>query len=96
MFEIKPIEPDQMTWTVKVDGKVIRPRLLEIDSDWGEFKLGLRPEGFHGWAFRPGKSGAMTFPWARTPEGDILVGLIHEFRPNMGPGKVWCPMGGRG
>ncbi len=93
-FEIKPIDPSKMTWEVRSDGEIIRPRLLEINSPYGNLKLGLRPEGFHGWAFKPGKGGAMTFPWTKTPTGEILIGLVHEYRPNMGPGKVWCPLGG--
>ena len=93
-FEIKPVDPSRMTWVVKADGEVIRPRLLEINSPYGSLKLGLRPEGFHGWAFKPGMGGTMTFPWVKTPEDEILIGLINEYRPNMGPDKVWSPLGG--
>ena len=95
MFEIKPVPADKaLTWTVKVDGKEISPRLLEINSDYGNFKLGWRPEGYHGWAFKPGKGGAMTLPYSRTPQGDLIVALVHEHRPNMGARKVYCPLGG--
>ena len=93
-FEIKPVTPEAMTWEVKADGKVIRPQLLTVSSPYGVFTLGWRPENYHGWAFKPGKGGAMTLPWSKAPSGDILVGLVHENRPNFGSKKVWCPLSG--
>ncbi|MDE2071483.1 MAG: NUDIX domain-containing protein [Patescibacteria group bacterium] len=36
----------------------------------------------------------MTVPWAKMPDGEILVGLVHEHRPNMGPVKTLSPPGG--
>ncbi len=94
VFKITPVDPDKMTWTVTVDGKEIRPQHLEISSPYGNFQLGWRPEGYHGWAFKPGMKGAMTLPWTKNTEGEVLIGLVHEHRPNMGPGKVWCPLSG--
>lgn len=93
VFEIKPVRHSQMTWEIRADGKVIRPRLLEFWSEWGHLRLGLRPEGFHGWAYKPGKGCVLTIPWSRTPVGEILVGMIHENRPNI-EGGVWSVPGG--
>lgn len=36
----------------------------------------------------------MTVPYARTPEGELLVGLLLEKRANMGGEPVWCAIGG--
>lgn len=83
-----------MTWETYVDGVSISPKLLEIKSPYGQFMLGLRPEGFHGWAFKPGKEGVLTVPWVRTNQNDFLIGLIHEWRPNMGSKGVWSVPGG--
>lgn len=83
-----------MTWKISVDGARIYPARLEISSDYGVFALGKRPEGFHGWAFKPGKGGVLTVPWVKTSSGEILIGLIHELRPNMGTEGVWSVPGG--
>jgi len=95
MFSIAPIQDTPRTWKVIADGIEIKPQLLTISSDpYGTLTLGLRPEGFHGWAFKPKNGGVMTIPWSKTPTGEILIGLIHEHRPNMGNIKTWSPPGG--
>ncbi len=94
-FAIAPVPPEKpLTWTIRADGENIYPRHLEISSEYGVFVFGWRPENFNGWAFKPGKGGATTVTWSRTPAGEILIGLVHESRPNMGPEKVWCLLGG--
>ncbi len=94
-FEIKPIPKGKdHPFTLTVNGeKVESPRHMVLSSKYGEVYFGMRPEGFAGWAYRePG--GAVTLPFTKTPEGEIMVGLISENRHNMSSKPSWCIPGG--
>lgn len=94
-FEIKDIpEGHKCGWSVMVDGEQVDVRKVEITSRYGILTYGMRPEGYDGWAFaEPGGGGAITIPLSMMPNGELLVGMILEDRPNMG-GKRWCAIGG--
>lgn len=82
-------------WTVHIDDKRWKVGRIEIESRFGVLTYGLRPEGYDIWTFREeGGGGAVTLPYARTPEGELLVGLLLEKRANMGDQPVWCVIGG--
>lgn len=82
-------------WTVFINGKEQQVGKVEITSKFGALTYGLRPEGYDGWVFREeGGGGAVTVPYARTPNGELLVGLLLEKRTNMGDEPVWCAIGG--
>jgi len=95
-FEMNQIPEDKRRgWTVLVDGEERKVGLVEIRSKFGTLMYGMRPEGYDGWAFREQSGGgAVTVPYTRTPEGEILVGLLLEQRANMGDKPVWCTIGG--
>lgn len=96
-FEIKPI-PSGMKrgWRVLADGKEIDVAHLELVSErFGRWVYGLRPEGFDGLSiYEPGGGGSVTLPFSIRPDGKILVGLLQENRPNMGPNPIWGIIGG--
>lgn len=96
-FEVKPI-PDgaKRGWTVRVNGEERQDvHSLELThAQFGRLAFGLRPEGYDGWVFvETGGGGSVTLPWARTPKGEVLIGLRRESRKNMG-GDRWCVIGG--
>lgn len=95
-FEIRRIPEDKgRGWTVLVDGEERKVGKVEISSKFGTLSYGLRPEGYDGWTFREqGGGGAVTVPYASTPEGELLMGLLLEKRANMGDEPVWCAIGG--
>lgn len=95
-FKMQPIPSAKARgWTVKIDGKEQTVGLIELESKFGKLTYGLRPEGYDAWVFREaGGGGAVTVPYARTPEGELLVGLLLEKRANMGDEPVWCVIGG--
>lgn len=95
-FEMGQIPDDKgRGWTVLVDGEERKVSNIEISSKFGTLTYGLRPEGYDGWAFREqGGGGAVTVPYAHTPDGELLVGLLLEKRANMGDQPVWCAIGG--
>lgn len=95
-FEMNQIPEDKgRGWTVLVDGEERKVGIVEIKSKFGTLTYGLRPEGYDGWVFREqGGGGAVTVPYTRTPEGELLVGLLLEKRANMGDKSVWCVIGG--
>jgi ADP-ribose pyrophosphatase YjhB (NUDIX family) len=94
-FEMKAIPVDKKSgWAVKIDGETKHVGLIEISSKFGTLTYGLRPEGYDAWSFREaGGGGAVTLPYAVSPNGELLVGLLKENRANMG-GHVFCIMGG--
>lgn len=95
-FEISTIPEDrECGWTVLIDGEPTRVGKLEIvHEQYGTLSYGMRPEGYDGWAFAEnGGGGSISIPFARSPEGELLVGFILEPRLNMG-GKRWCAIGG--
>ena len=95
-FEMGQIPKDKgRGWTVLIDGEEQKTGKVEISSKFGTLIYGLRPEGYDGWAFREqGGGGAVTVPYARTSDGELLVGLLLEKRANMGDEPVWCAIGG--
>lgn len=96
LFEMERIPKDKgRGWTVLVDGEERAVNKIEIKSKFGTLIYGLRPEGYDGWTFREqGGGGAITIPYAYTPQGELLVGLLLEKRANMGDEPVWCAIGG--
>lgn len=95
-FEMGQIPEDKgRGWTVLVDDEERKVGSIEIKSKFGTLTYGLRPEGYDGWAFREqGGGGVVTVPYSRTPDGELLVGLLLEKRANMGDQPVWCAIGG--
>ena len=95
-FEMQDIPEGMNTgWTIEIDGKKTEVRRIRLTSKWGEWNYGLRPEGYGSWAYREANGGGViTIPWVRTKEGDILIGLIAENRPNIDEKPVWCAIGG--
>ena len=82
-------------WTVLLDGEEVQVGKIDISSKFGTLTYGLRPEGYDSWVFREqGGGGAVTVPYAHTPDGHLLIGLLLEKRANMGDKPVWCTIGG--
>jgi ADP-ribose pyrophosphatase YjhB (NUDIX family) len=66
-----------------------------LHSRFGMLTYGLRPEGYDAWVFHEtGGGGAITIPYAISPDGVLYIGLIQETRANMGEEPVWCVIGG--
>lgn len=96
-FEMSPIPPEKARgWKISIDGVEIKVSHLSIESGrFGKLVYGLRPEGYDSWVFyEPGGGGAVTLPFSYSETGDLLVGLLSEARPNMGPGLHLCVVGG--
>jgi len=94
-FLMDRIKGNQRGWTVLIDGKKWLGGIIEISSKFGVLTYGLRPEGYDGWVFREaGGGGAVTIPYAFSPDRELLIGLLCENRANMGDEPVWCVMGG--
>lgn len=93
---MSPLPDGERTYSVFADGIEISPKNLFITGQGGEvWMLGVRKEGWQGMLYREnGGGGNVTLPWARLDDGNILVGLIEEHRPNMGNGFSLCAMGG--
>lgn len=96
MVNITPLEAPDPTWHIEVDGVEMQPKLVLIRSDkYGEVGYGRHPGGFTGWLYRePEGGGAVTLPYAFSPDGSLYVGLVREMRPNLGAEPVLCVMGG--
>jgi len=95
-FEMRPIPEEKgRGWVVKIDGVRQMVSSVELSSKFGTLSYGLRPEGYDAWVFREtGGGGVVTLPYAHTPEGRLLVGVLLEKRANMGDEPVWCAIGG--
>lgn len=95
-FQIGTIpEGHKRGWKVLIDGKEQKVGRIEISSKFGTLTYGFRPEGYDGWAFlEQGGGGTITLPYTYTLDGELLVGLLLEKRPNMGDQPVWCAIGG--
>ena len=84
-------------WRVYINGEEVQQIgfLQLVSVKYGEVTLGLRPEGYVSWVYcEPKGGGAVTLPFTRMPDGQLLVGLLQENRPNMGAKPVWCVIGG--
>lgn len=82
-------------WVMRINGKEHPATHIEIRSDFGTLIYGQRRDGYDGWVFREqGGGGAVTVPYAYTPNGELLIGLLSEKRANMGNKPVWCVIGG--
>lgn len=89
-----PLPEEGRQYRIYADGVEIFPKNLTIVGD-AAWMVGTRPEGWQGVLYRElGGGGNVTIPWARLPDGKVLVGMILENRSNMGNEKVWCAMGG--
>ncbi|MBP9732377.1 MAG: NUDIX hydrolase [Candidatus Magasanikbacteria bacterium] len=96
-FEMAPIPPAKARgWKVLVDGVEATPSQVSFESKFGRFVYGLRPEGYDSVAFyEVGGGGSVTLPFSyNSKTGELLVGLVPEVRPNMGPGLHLCVVGG--
>lgn len=95
-FVMTSVPPEQRRWTVEIDGeKVSVGMVVFTHPNFGTVTYGLRPEGYDAWVVRePGGGGAATVPYARTPDGELLVALLRESRANMGDEPVWDLIGG--
>ena len=96
-FKMSPIPRDMnQDWEVTIDGVRILTSFIQVKNDrYGEFTYGLRPEGYPSWVFHEvGGGGAVTLPFTFNKDGDLLVGLLSEYRPNMGTGTHLCVVGG--
>lgn len=100
-FEMKVLEKgDKKGWTAEVRAKllglsrIIRDvRFFELKSKFGTLRYGKRPEGYDAWTFEyPG--GAVTVPYAFTPENELLVALVREARANIEGGALFNAIGG--
>ncbi len=89
-------EGSKRGWTVRINGQEQQVAHIEISSSqYGALEYGRRPEGYDAWVFREKSGGgAVTLPYAKSPNGEIYVGLLLETRANMGPVPVLGAMGG--
>lgn len=76
------------------DGIRHYPTEVLLKSPWFTIGVGKRPD-FNGFLVRNcnGK-GAVTVLWSRDSNERLLIGLVLEKRPNLGPEPVWCIAGG--
>jgi len=94
-FEMRGAGDDQGKWKIFIDGEE-KPagHLALVHETYGKVEWGLRPKGYAGWVFHePGGGGSVTIPYTKNPEGELMLALILENRPNMN-GDHWCVIGG--
>ena len=91
-FEVTSLNEAPKNWSLKIDGEDVIARHLELNSRWGKLSFGMRPEGFEGWAWE-GAGGVVTLPYVHE-DGQLLIGLLAEHRPNMSETAVYCVIGG--
>jgi len=90
---IKPIPLEKQGhggWIIEINGKKIpNVQILKISNpEFGQLTYGLTPGGWNGWSFHEiGGGGAIIIPFAKI-DGELLVGLVFQNRPNQG-GYVW-------
>lgn len=80
---------------VFLDDQEVFPGVAVIRTESDAWMVGTRPEGWQGLLYREiGGGGNVTIPWARGENGQVLVGMALENRPNLGKAPVWCAIGG--
>lgn len=90
-------EGDLNRWMILINKVGQDVGIIELVSKYGTLTYGMRPEGYPSWVFAErGGGGATTLPYARTPDGQLLVALIGERRANIATadGIAWCIVGG--
>lgn len=99
---VSPLQDtDVPGWTLYADGREIPAKMIEIrskDGRYGHIEVGMREAApgvrFHGpLYYEPGGGGAVTVLSSTAPEGELLIGLLYENRPNLG-GQTLCVIGG--
>lgn len=81
-------------WEAEINGEPFDLRRLTLRSRFGTLEYGQRSEGYDSWVFtEAGYGGAVTIPYCRGSNGELLIGLREENRANMG-GKRLCAIGG--
>lgn len=96
---MKALPEPSKHWRVEIDGMVTDTRHIKISSRWGELSFGQRLDTgrvstCEGWLWHETNGGgAVLLPYARV-EGELMIGLILEDRPNLGEKPVFCAIGG--
>ncbi|MEI6627173.1 MAG: NUDIX hydrolase [bacterium] len=71
------------------------PGQLEIESKFGILTYGKHPMGYDTLSFHENDGGgAVTLFYSYGEDGQLLLGLLLENRPNLGPKPVLCIVGG--
>lgn len=95
-YEVTPIPAEQQRgWTLTVDGEELTPTEFRLVNErfGASLNFGLRQEGYDGFVIRE-RGGSVTLPYTISPDGQILVGLIEEYRPTNGePSTLNAPRG---
>ena len=89
-YEMQPVpETKDRGWTLTVDGETIEAKKFTLINErfGSQVEYGMRPEGYDGFVIRE-RGGAVTLPYMVSPEGQILVGLIDEYRPTTGRDSI--------
>lgn len=85
-YEMAPI-PDEANrgWKLILDGQVLEPKQFALINErfGSEILYGRRQEGYDGAVIRE-RGGSVTLPWTMTESGQVLVGLVDEYRPTTG------------
>ena len=80
-------------WTLTLDGRPVSCRSLRLESSFGTLSYGIHPQGYDTWCFaEEGGGGVVCIPTC-LKDGEWLVGLVEEDRPNLG-GRTLCAPGG--
>jgi len=78
---------------VTLDGQSVPCSSLRLESGFGTLSYGWHPKGYDTWCFaEEGGGGAICVPTC-VKDGEWLVGLVEEDRPNLG-GRTLCAPGG--
>lgn len=94
---IKPIPTDRQahrSWRVEIDGKTVSPvsHLRLTSPQFGTVSYGQTPGGYDSWSYAEPLGGVVIVPFIATPDGP-LIGLLDEYRPNLGGWTQNLPRG---